>query len=48
MTIDRIGAFSTGRITTRSITTPPTNATARVDTNATQYGNPALMNVQQM
>ena len=48
ITIDRIGAFSTGRITTRSMTTPPTNAIARVDRNATQYGSPALISDQQM
>jgi hypothetical protein len=48
MTIDRIGAFSTGRISTRSMTTPPTNAIPRVEMNATQYGRPALISDQQM
>ena len=36
MTIVRIGALSTGRITTRSIRMPPTKAMASVATNATQ------------
>ena len=43
MTIVSTGAFSTGRITTRSIRRPPTNATASVAQNATQYGRPALI-----
>ena len=32
----RIGAFSTGRITTRSIRSPPTKAMATVAKNVTQ------------
>ena len=41
MTTDRIGAFSTGRMMTRSISTPPTKAIATVSRNAAQYGTPA-------
>ena len=36
MTMLRIGAFSTGRITTRSMTRPPTKARTTVQQNATQ------------
>ena len=47
ITIVRIGAFSTGRITTRSIARPPANAMASVAKNAPQYGIPALSSAQQ-
>jgi len=43
MTIVSRGARSTGRMTTRSIRSPPTNATVSVAKNATQYGSPALI-----
>ena len=46
MTIVSTGAFSTGRITTRSIASPPTKAIASVAANATQYESPALISVQ--
>ncbi len=36
------GAFSTGRITIRSMSKPPTKASASVAVKATQYGRPAL------
>ena len=45
MTMVRMGLFSTGRITTRSISTPPTNEITRVPKNAHQYGTPALSSV---
>ena len=47
-TAARTGAFSTGRMTTRSITMPPMNETTSVTTKATQKGNPAFTNVQAM
>ena len=47
-TAARTGAFSTGRITTRSITMPPTNETISVITKATQNGRPAFTSVQAM
>src|SRR6266550_1763869 len=43
ITIERIGLFSTGRMITRSTSTPPTNDSARVAKKATQYGIPALI-----
>ena len=42
------GAFSTGRMTIRSISTPNTNANATVRRNAAQYGMPALSRLQAM
>ena len=42
VTTDSTGAFSTGRMITRSITTPATKETAIVSVNAHQYGRPAL------
>ena len=41
ITTDKIGASSTGRTITRSISTPSTNAAATVTKNAAQYGMPA-------
>ena len=37
-----------GRITVRSMTTPPAKAIPRVRKNAAQYGRPALMSAQAM
>ena len=45
MTMVSTGAPSTGRITMRSISRPPTNEMTRVAPNATQYGRPALSSV---
>ena len=45
ITTDRMGAFSTGWITTRSRITPPTNAAATVMKKAPQYGTPACISV---
>ena len=42
------GACSTGRMMTRSITTPSTNAMATVSAKAIQYGTPALTSDQAM
>jgi hypothetical protein len=42
----RIGAFSTGRMTIRSMSIPPANDTASVITNAAQNGSSALTSVQ--
>ena len=46
MTTARIGEFSTGRMTTRSITTPSTKAPTTVIANAPQYGTPACSSAQ--
>src|SRR6187431_1468503 len=46
MTTARIGAFSTGRMMMRSISTPPTNADTTVIANAPQYGTPAWISAQ--
>ena len=46
MMMVRIGLCSTGRITTRSRTTPPTKEIATVRKKANQYGMPALIMVQ--
>jgi len=43
ITMVRIGLPSTGRITTRSIRTPPMKDTTSVPKNATQYGSPAFI-----
>ena len=43
ITMVRTGAFSTGRMTTRSMTRPPMNERTSVAKNATQYGSPALI-----
>jgi hypothetical protein len=47
MTMLRMGAFSTGRITTRSMRMPPAKAMTRVAKNANQYGKPAWSRDQQ-
>ena len=46
MTTARIGEFSTGRMTIRSIATPSTNALATVIAKAPQYGTPACSSAQ--
>jgi len=46
ITTARIGEFSTGRITMRSIATPSTKAPATVSANAPQYGTPAWISAQ--
>ena len=47
ITMVRMGLFSTGRMITRWMVTPPTNAMTIVATNAPQYGSPALSSDQQ-
>ena len=46
ITTVRIGAFSTGRMMTRSITTPPMKAAITVTKKAPQYGKPACISAQ--
>ena len=48
ITAAKTGAFSTGRMSTRSITTPPANETTNVIRKAAQKGRPALTSVQAM
>ena len=48
ITMVRIGALSTGRMITRSSSTPPTNEITSVPKNAHQYGTPALISVHAM
>jgi hypothetical protein len=47
VTTPSTGAFSTGRMTTRSITTPSTNE-ADGQQERRQYGTPALIRLQAM
>ena len=48
ITTESTGAFSTGRMITRWISTPPTKAMITVRKKATQYGSPAWISDQQM